>query len=57
MFDCAINVTRSDSHIHLTNSSNYEYQNWVIPGIQLALKSGRSAKMGTKTGERGVVPW
>jgi len=29
----------------------------VITVIPLAFKSGRSAKMGTKTGERGVVPW
>ena len=57
LFHCAVNVTRSDSHMHLTNSSNYEYQNNVIPGIPLAFKSGRSAKMGTKTGETGVVAW
>jgi len=41
----------------LTNSSNYEYQNWLIPVIPLAFNRGRSAKMGTRTGERGVVPW
>ena len=57
LFDCAINVTRSDSHINLTNSSNYEYQNCMIPVIPLALKSGRSAKILTKAGERGVIPW
>ena len=41
----------------LTNSSNYEYQNCVVSGIPLAFNRGRPAKMGTKTGERGVVPW
>ena len=42
--------------MQLKNSSNYEYQNCMIPVIPLAFNRGRSAKMGTKTGERGVIP-